>query len=311
MVRNEADIIEASVRWNLGTLDRLQVVDHCSVDGTGEILAALVAEGLPLAVKQECGNAQRQSEILTREARAAFTDISPADFVFVLDADEFLKARRRDLLERALESLPEGLQGALHWQTYVPEFTMIGDNQGLPIVRRRLAVERIGLSKVVLSRAFMRTPDAVLGPGSHTVLESGPTHDLATAPVRLGRLPAYIAALAHVPVRSAQQLVSKVRVGWPAHQAARRSDPNLAFHWREMHEEFANGVMPSPQRLREIALNYGVSQAAWLPAERVALVDDPLSPLPVARYRALVRPDAATAMLLQALELEREARAAR
>jgi hypothetical protein len=44
IVRDAADIIEAFVRHNLTVLDGLAIVDHGSVDGTSEILGALVAE---------------------------------------------------------------------------------------------------------------------------------------------------------------------------------------------------------------------------------------------------------------------------
>ena len=59
MVRNEADIVEAFVRHNLTQVDALTVVDHGSTDGTSEILAALVAEGLPLALERDASLAQR------------------------------------------------------------------------------------------------------------------------------------------------------------------------------------------------------------------------------------------------------------
>jgi hypothetical protein len=42
MVRNEADIIEASVRHNLSVLDGLVVIDHGSFDATADILVALL-----------------------------------------------------------------------------------------------------------------------------------------------------------------------------------------------------------------------------------------------------------------------------
>jgi len=290
MVRNEADVVEAFVRHNLRTLDRLLVVDHRSDDGTRDILAALVREGLPLAVEHEEGAAQRQSEVTTRLARAAFA--AGADVVVPVDADEFLKVPSRAALERVLQSVPASLCGALAWQTYVPEAEPeAGD--AFPTLRRRRTAEAHGLHKVVLTGAFRDAPAAVVGYGNHTVLMTGPGHDLARTPVRLGLLPASIAALAHLPVRSAGQIMRKVAVGWAAYQTAVKSDAELVFHWRELVEAFARDGDPDERRLREIGVNYGVPMARWVPADDVALVVDPVRIEGERRHAALARIGAA------------------
>lgn len=46
MLHNEADLGESFARHSLAVLDGLAGVDHGSTDGTSELLAALVAEGL-------------------------------------------------------------------------------------------------------------------------------------------------------------------------------------------------------------------------------------------------------------------------
>jgi glycosyltransferase involved in cell wall biosynthesis len=98
MARNEADVIEAFIRHNLTVLDGLAIVDHGSTDATPAILAALSAEGLPLQIEVNTGLEFKQSEIVTQLARRilATTD---ADFIFLLDADEFLKVPSRPRLE--------------------------------------------------------------------------------------------------------------------------------------------------------------------------------------------------------------------
>jgi hypothetical protein len=69
MVRNEADIIEASVRHNLATLDRLLVVDHGSFDGTSEILRQLCAELPAVSVVADPSIEFSQSARITHLAR--------------------------------------------------------------------------------------------------------------------------------------------------------------------------------------------------------------------------------------------------
>jgi hypothetical protein len=302
MVRNEADIVEAFVRHNLAFLDRLAVIDHGSVDGTAAILEALVGEGLPLSAARNEDDAQRQSEVLTQAARAEFA--TGADVVFPLDADEFLKVHDRGLLERVLASLPADLHAALHWQTYVLDPESFAERNPLRRARRRLAAERHGLSKVVLTRAFAAWTHAIIGPGNHTVLPDGPAQNLAKHSVRLARVAPDVAALAHLPVRSAAQLVGKVNVGWLAHRAARPVNPDVAFHWRELFHEFRDRGEPSPARLAEIAANYGLPMAHWQSVDRIALLDDPLPVTCQLRYVDLARADAAVLVKAFASRLE-------
>jgi len=290
MVRNEADLVEAFVRHHLARLDVLYVVDHRSGDGTREILRALCAEGLPLALSLDDDPRQRQPETIGELARVAFA--AGAEVVLPLDGDEFLKLPDRAAFESWLAALPPGLCAALDWQTYVPD-PQPGTAHPLAAARARRAREAHGLHKVVLTRAFADAPAAVVGSGNHVVLLAGPAQDLARDPVRLARVPPSIAALAHLPVRSATQLAAKIGLGWRAHLAAARADPTLAYHWGELYAELARGL-PAPARLREIACNYGVPMARWEPDAAIALVDDPLPADTPLRYRALARPLAVT-----------------
>lgn len=289
MLRNEADVVEAFVRHNLGVLDGLSVVDHGSTDGTSEILAALVREGLPVDVRRDEGVAYLQSETMSAATREAFHRHA-ADFVFALDADEFLKVPSRALLEQVLAGLPTGMHAAMHWQTYVPDFNAPSAANAPFLARQRLAQERHGLHKVIVGRSFAEDGNAVLGPGNHLVLPNA-GHSPSASPVRHARVSAEVVALAHLPVRSARQLTNKIIVGWLAHCAARRSDPDLAFHWRELYEEITTSPALSTERLRTIAANYGIARSSWLPLSALALIDDPLPPSAAHRYDALVAED--------------------
>jgi hypothetical protein len=286
MVRNEADIVEAFVRNNLELLDALYVIDHRSDDGTREILQALAAEGLPLQLEFDDDVAQRQPENITRLARRAFAE--GAEAVIPLDADEFLKVPDRARLDRTIAGIPPAYCAAVEWWTYVPD-PQPGDPQPLAAAQRRRALEAHGLHKIVLTGAFARTPAAVVGPGNHTVLMQGPDQDLTVNRVQLALIPSSIAALAHFPVRSAEQLVRKITLGWEAHRAAARKDPTLAFHWRELYDEFTTRGKPSPSRLREIALNYGLPMARWQPESAIRLIRDPLPARTRMRHAALAR----------------------
>ena len=194
MVRNEADVVEAFVRHNLALLDGLIVVDHGSIDGTSEILAKLQAEGLPLRVTPERDPAYRQSAIITRLAREALAQ-DAADFVFALDADEFLKLDARATLERALSEVPAGAHAVMHWLTYVPDaFEGCPGMFGPGHLWWRLKTERHDLFKVIVGRALLERPKDMVAKGNHCVRspdEAGGASARAPAPGcrRAGALP--------------------------------------------------------------------------------------------------------------------------
>jgi hypothetical protein len=271
MVRNEADIIEAFVRHNLSVLDGLAIVDHGSIDGTPEILAKLQAEGLQLRVASDPDPAFRQSATLTALAREVLAQ-DAADFVFALDADEFIKCESRAMLERALADVPVDTHAVMHWVTYVPD-ALDGDPGafGPGHLWWRLKTERHALYKVIVGRGLLERSDDAIASGNHCV------QNPAEASVRPhARLRQDVVALAHCPLRSRTQFEGKIIVSHLAHLAAQPEDHRLARHWRELYAELRAGVTLTEERLREIACNYGLPPKMWQPVSAIELVEDPV-----------------------------------
>ncbi len=283
MARDEADVVEAFVRHNLSVLDGLAIGDHGSLDGTTEILAKLQAEGLPLRVVQIREAAFFQSRRVTELARETFS-AEKADFVFALDADEFLKVPSRRTLESALSAVPAGMHVLTHWLTYVPDDLEASEGAfGPGHLWWRLKIERHAMHKLIVSRALLDQPSAVIAFGNHLVSEP----DAATPP-RHARLPAEVVAYAHCPVRSREQLCSKVITGYLRSQAP---GATLADHWGDLYRELRNGGTLPPERLREIARNYTLPRARWRPADEIELVEDPVPMAVELRYLASAAPD--------------------
>ena len=273
MVRNESDVIEAFVRHNLGILDGLAIVDHGSCDGTSEILAELVREGLPLRLLRDYEPAFLQSLRITTLVRETLQNES-ADFVFALDADEFLHVPSRERLERALLDVPSGMHAVAHWPTYVPDSFADGLAFGSGHLRRRLKVERhtaLGYHKVVVGRALLTRPDDRVGEGNHLVRSP---HDVAAPPH--ARLRQDIACVAHCPVRSRSQLESKVIIGHLAYAARPGLEKSVGFHWHDLYDDLRAGRSFTSDRLLEIACNYGLARDQWTPVSEIELTEDPV-----------------------------------
>ena len=298
MVSNEADMIEAFVRHNLGFLDALAVLDHMSIDRTPEILRSLAQEGLPLAVLRDNERAFKQGERQTWLARRYLVEWQ-ADFCFALDADELIACESRTALENALAALPAGGHGLVPLRNYFG----IGDaTQTNPVARltRRMRVERKQPRKVVLGRAFADDPANQVSFGNHAAIrvEAGRVTPLPHQP--LDGL-----TLAHFPLRSPEQLAKKALLGWLSWRLTQperfmpdpRADGAPSEHWRRMFDLLAAGGSPSDDTLMRDAI---VAYAGGERREPVAddeLIEDPLPCRYEMRY---TRPSADTALALLA-----------
>jgi acetyltransferase-like isoleucine patch superfamily enzyme len=118
MIGNEADVVEAFVRDNLDYVDHMLIAEHNSLDGTGDILRALVEEGLPLTVRRIEATAFAQAAVTNTLLAEAVERFDP-DWVIPLDADEFLDAPGRAALEADLAAL-SGSHARLRWIQHVP-----------------------------------------------------------------------------------------------------------------------------------------------------------------------------------------------
>jgi len=104
MVRNEADIIESFVRHHLGFVDQMIIVEHRSVDETPAILQQLKAEGAPIEIVKDSRLESNQSVVTTLQMRRAARELG-ADWVLLLDADEFLTSDQDSSVRPLFEKL--------------------------------------------------------------------------------------------------------------------------------------------------------------------------------------------------------------
>lgn len=295
-VRNEADIIEAFVRTNLVMLDALYVMVHRATDGTREILQALYAEGLQIRLLDLEEEAFRQERFTNLGVRAAFRD-DRADFVFPLDADEFVRAADRGALEASLAELPERTVGALPWINYIPTARDRPSPHPLMRIEHRIRmspVERLesGYCKVAVGRWFETMPRARVKEGGHNVLDG----DVPVAGMRCRGT-----TLCHFPVRSGEHLAHKAVLGWLALllRGEEVEGSTIGTHWRRIYASLRETGEVSDADFRTFI-------GAYLPPESRG--NEPvLDPLPhrveTMRYATLAR----RATLLQALMERAEA----
>ena len=247
LVKIDGDVIEEFVRHTLQFVDRLIVADNVSLDGTGEILGALQEEGLPLDVWSIEMVAERAG-ITTELARRAFAE-TRCDYLLLLDADEFVKAPSRALLESSLAALPTDAHALVPWETYVPtRDDDMSEPRILCRLRHRRRSESVPYSKLFVSRSFARQTRLSVAAGNHFI-ENG---DEALRSIELQGI-----KLAHFPVRSLGQIQCKALLGWTQYLASGFDrEGEIADHWRWLYDRLRKKTNWSFEDFLGVAWHY-------------------------------------------------------
>ncbi|KUM41130.1 hypothetical protein AR539_00340 [Arthrobacter sp. EPSL27] len=230
MVKNEEDIIETFVRYNLKSIDHMFIADNLSTDGTLDILKALKGEGLPITITTDDDPAYKQNSKITAMYRKSFQQ-NDFEYVFLLDADEFLELDREVMI-----SLEESHgSGAAY---YVPRigYMYAGEVEDSP--RASFFDVMSTTDREPESDKAMIFHDAVkcrrfrIGIGSHHITDwsqkDGPR--VSIKPEK------EFALIRHFPIRSVDQYMRKSLLGWFALQLrmAGVNEPKrtIGSHWR-------------------------------------------------------------------------------
>jgi hypothetical protein len=304
VMKNEADIVEANVRHNLRFLDRIIVFDHDSCDATPRILEALAAEGLPVTLltrragKRELGF--WQGEFMTALAKLAFEQHG-ADFVFPIDADEFIDAPSREAIEAALDACPNEVAN-IEWRTYVPGLDDAPGTHPLDALRWRVETAAPALPKIVVSRR-VTSRDWLIGRGNHVFVnragnELGIHEAMSVEGFRL----------AHLPFRSPEQLTAKVLVGWLARKlahGAKAETTHHSWHIRELFGRIVGGEKIDIADVRRYAVALYALNRAPQPGDEAeyTLIDDPVATAMPLRYTDAGGVDPARLLALWGSEL--------
>jgi hypothetical protein len=207
MVRDEADIVGATVEQMLTQVDRVLIADNGSVDGTREILEGLNG----VEVIDDPDPAYRQSEKMSALAQRAAA--AGAEWVVAFDADEWWYSPHG----RIADILAEHPGAVATAAIYDHVATAADPDEPNPVDRigwRR--PDPLPLHKIAC-RPSLR---ATITQGNHSAHypSLAPLHDAVV--------------IRHFPYRSVEQVVRKIRNGAAAYAAADLPE-DMGAHWRQ------------------------------------------------------------------------------
>jgi hypothetical protein len=198
----------------------------------------------------------QQAAILNRALKTAYSK-EKFDWAFMIDADEFIDVKRKDL-ESALSKVPAGMIPSLQWRTWIPKNGNYEKYSAPLLSNFQLKAKEIqAFDKVVLPGVII--PSHFVGEGNHTVYRHVSPFD--ETPVLLQKYVMQDVPLDHFPVRSPTQLITKILIGSYKLSIKSNRPPTDAYHW----DIIANKIRKanyeiSDDLLKEIAHSYAAKE---------------------------------------------------
>jgi glycosyltransferase involved in cell wall biosynthesis len=246
-VKNEEDVIEFFVRYHSNIMDGIVIMDNGSTDTTPFILNKLVEEGLPLYLFHDSSVEHAQSQRMTKLMHDTLNNFNP-DFIFPLDADEFLYASNGENPKGVIENLDPEKAYYLKSMTFVPDEK---DDENEIIIPKRIGhcfrEEWLSCYKIAVSKQLINKHALSLYTGNHDVSQGnkkfGPIIKETLTELKL----------AHYPIRSKEQLMSKILVGWINNLCRYDRTPGEAGHWNKLYQKIKNDRNFLNNNFKEIA----------------------------------------------------------
>jgi len=265
MVKNESDIIESFVRINSLVLDEIHIIDDGSSDETLNILKNLKNEGYKISVHfHNLKEVQQQSKLMTNIVKD--TRHLGWDYAILLDADEFLIDDRAKI-EAELSNLQDKFFGLMEWQTFIPVETPNGESRTLHnSYKARPHESKNNYNYKVTIPSKLVSDELHVAVGNHGVITKKPARE--THLVLKTRV-------AHVPVRSANQIICKSILNSHTLSIKTNRLPGESAHWYTMANAIRdNNYILGIRELQHLAL--GCNQAEY--NEVHELLDNPKIP---------------------------------
>ncbi len=265
MVKNEEDIIESFVRYNISILDEMIILDNNSNDNTIKILESLKSEGLPVFIYEDTKPEFEQIKHRNWLLLKAVNEFK-ADIVVPLDADEFIISSNRGNPREIIENIGSNTFYFVKWKTYIPDFK---ENHEQKFIPKKIILTRDDNSeefyKVIVPKELVTDYNVRLSKGSHNLIFDQ-SYQNSIKSVICPKL-----RIAHFPLRSKEQTISKIAVGWiNSYQFDKRKGES--FHWQKIFNKLKENADITNQDVKDYAKEYALKDEVT----QINLIEDPM-----------------------------------
>lgn len=223
MVKNEADIIEVFVRYNLKFLDHMFISINRPNDETRTILKNLLKEGLPLTLWEDDDPSFEQNK-KTTEAYHRISKELNFDAIVFLDADEFIYG---DITEIKENIKPGNVYQMDRLEYVYLENVSFNENILEKIKYRR---KKYQSAKSLICQDKNDYTNYKIGNGNHYVYYKGKQKIDGKLNLKL----------AHFPYRSTNQFTNKNILNWLSlmfnNPALLHAENTIGVHWRNSYK---------------------------------------------------------------------------
>jgi hypothetical protein len=266
MVKNEMDIIESFIRYNLNIVDGMIILDNVSTDETLTIIKKLKDEGLAVFYIEDEDLNYAQDKKMSNLLNIA-VDKFDADIIVPLDVDEFITSKYNGNPRKILEKLESPNYYLVKWKTYIPCFDKKIHTQFIPsqiTYSRDEELERH--YKVIIPKELVKDYSVKLSFGNHDIIYKKKYSDVIKSQYNPDL------SIAHFPLRSKEQTFSKIVVGWISSLHRDDRAEGQSFHWETIFNKLKENEEISNEDVTNLAAEYALKGEA----HPVNIKEDPM-----------------------------------
>ena len=251
MVKNNVELIESHVRYNLNVFDGMIILDNGSTDGTFDVLNQLVHEELPLIVIEDSDREYEQAVKINQLILKAINDFD-ADIIVPLDSDEFLTSENQGNPRKILEKIEPNSYHLVKWKTYVPDLSM---NKNEKFIPAKITMARDDVFeeyyKVIIPKEIVIDYNVQVTFGNHNITNrvqyDGIIKRVMNPNIRV----------AHFPVVSKEQIISKAVIAW-IYNCYRPGKKDENLHFKVMFDKLKKKVDLDDEDVMNFAMEYAI-----------------------------------------------------
>lgn len=272
-VKNESDIIESFCRQTATFCDVHFILNNGSTDNTLEIINELYKEGLNINIVSAIETKPFDYIVpVLKDFINTAIDSYGADIVIPLDGDELLFAHPNTefSIRDVLESLPEvGLYAySARTRCYIPTVFKRKNDEFMPKYFNKYHESVMNTSpfqKVFMNSRIIKEHGAIFNLGNHNAFIDNRKIERMYVPELM---------LTHFPIRSVEQLMTKVIIMWMDNLRVpnRKNDSLTGYHTRYLYEQIKEKGFLTEAQAQAFAV-YAYTEKYCNPDMRIQLLD--------------------------------------